>query len=129
MGAILAGIGLPAVAANPAASHPDAALLAACNEYLRIEREFDAYYDTLPGDMLGDDAGWAILAPIRGLTEQIVALRATTPEGHLARACCMAFTYLPHHRACQDDPEAAAEDRFHAAMLRDLARAERGAVA
>jgi hypothetical protein len=107
--------------------HPDAALIVACEEYLRIKREFSAYYDSLHGiDMEAGDPAFAILDPIPALVEQIVAARATTPDGHLARARCMAFTYLPHHRACQDDPEAAAEDRFHAAMLRDLARAERG---
>jgi hypothetical protein len=127
VGAILAGIGLPAVAATPAVAHPDAILIAACNEYLRIEREFSAYYDSLHGvDMEAGDPAFAILDPIPALVEQIVAIRATTADGHLARARCMAFTYLPHHRACQDDPNQAAEGRFHAAMLRDLTQAERG---
>jgi hypothetical protein len=106
--------------------HPDAALIAVCEEYLRIEREFEAYYDTLPGDMEADDRGWEILEPIPALEEQIVALRATTPEGHLARARCVAFTYLPANPVCQDDPEAAREDRFRAAMIRDLVHMERG---
>ncbi len=106
---------------------PDAELLTACGEFLRLQREFEAYCTGLPGDMEDDDPAWAMLDPLPGLVEQIVTLRATTAEGHLARARCRAFPWLPQARACQDDPEAAAEDRFMAAELRDLVAMECGA--
>ena len=117
-----------ASASVPTQAHPDADLLAACNEFLRIQREFEAYYDTLSEDMEEGDPGLTILNPVPGLVERIVALRATTADGHLARARCRAFPCLPQARACQDDPEAATEDRFTAAELRDLVAMERGAV-
>ena len=105
---------------------PDAALIAACTEFLRIQRAFEAYYDMLPGDMAKDDPHAAMLEPLDGLADRIVALRATTAEGHLARARCAAFHYLSHHRLTQDDPDGAFETRFEAAGLRDLVHWERG---
>ncbi len=101
-------------------------LITACSEYLRIQREFEAYYDTLPGDIEVGDPGLSILSQAPVLVEVIVAWRATTAEGHLARARCMAFFYLPSNSACRDNPEGAAEDRFEAALLRDLVAMERG---
>ena len=110
-------------------SHPDAALLAACAEYLRIQRDFEAYYDTLSGDMDRDDAcGSAMLEPLPGLVDQIVSLHATTADGFTARARCGAFHWLPQARVCQDDPEGAPEDRMKAAGMRDFVAMERGAV-
>ena len=101
-------------------THPDAELIAACNEYIRIQREFEAYFDTLPGDIEADDPGVAILDPIDELGAKIIALRAVTAEGYVARAKCVAWHYLPNHRSCQDDPEYGFEDRFMAAGMRDL---------
>ena len=107
--------------------HPDAELIAACVEYLRIQRALSAYCANAgEKDIEPDDPGLAMWKPIPALIEQIVAFRATTAEGHLARARCMAFPYLPGHPACHDDPEAAPEDRFEAAQLRDLVAMERG---
>ena len=55
---------------------PDADLIAACDEFLRIHREFEAYFDALSDDMDADDArGSAILDPMPKLVEQIVSLR------------------------------------------------------
>ena len=105
---------------------PDADLIAACDRFLAIQREFEAYYDTLPGDMEDDDPAWAMLDPLPELEGQIVTLRAVTAEGHFARARCAAFSYLPHHPSCQDSPDAPRETRFKAAGLRDLVHAERG---
>ena len=108
-------------------AHPDADLIIACNEYLRIERAWSAHCEAVgERDIEDDDPALAMLEPLPALVEQIVALRATTAEGHLARARCMAFAFLPGHSACQDDPEGATEDRLEAAMLRDLTRMERG---
>ena len=104
--------------------NPDAELIAACNEFLRIQRAFEAACDALPGDMADDDPAWEMLDPASGLEEKIVSLRAQTADGYLARARCEAFFYRPAHRACQDDPEAAREDRFRAACLRDLVQME-----
>ena len=106
---------------------PDADLIAACDEFLRIQREFEAYFDTLSDDMNADDArGSAILNPMPKLVEQIVSLHATTAEGHLARARCTAFHWLPQATVCQDHPGRGHEDRFRAAELRDLVAMERG---
>ena len=126
VGAILAGIGVAPAAAQPVQRHPDADLIAACNDFLRLQRAFEAHYATLSGDMEENDPAWDILDPMADLEEKIVRLRAVTAEGHLARAQCVAFSYLPHHRVCQDDPEAAREDRFQAACMRDLIHMERG---
>jgi hypothetical protein len=67
----------------------------------------------------------AMLDPIPALTEQIIALRATMPEGITARAKCAAFHYLPSHSACQDDPSSSDGDRFETALLRDMVAMER----
>ena len=108
---------------------PDAVLITACEEYLRIQRAFEVVYAAFPGEMPEDGPAWSILDPVPDLEERIVALHATTAEGHFARARCVAFHYLAHHTACQDDPDGAREDRFKAAWLRDLVRLERGSAA
>ena len=100
--------------------HPDAELLDACNDFLRIQRAFSAAYDALGGkNMEPDDPAHELLDPVPELTERIVALRATTAEGFLARVQCAAFFNLPAHRSCQDNPDAGSEDRFMAAIMRD----------
>ena len=122
----IAGGVLP-VASGHAAEHPDAKLIAVCAEHRRIHWAFEAYYDTLPdGNIDDDDPAWAMLDPVDALVEQIVALRATTAEGHLARGRALAFHYLPHHPSLQDDPDGAFSDRAQAAALRDLVSIERG---
>ncbi len=104
--------------------NPDAELMAACDQYLSIQRAFAAAYDALGADIDNDDPAWVLLDPASELEEKIVALRAQTAEGHFARARCEAFFYLPKHRGCQDDPEAGREDRWRAANLRDVVRLE-----
>ena len=116
---------LLALDASPVSS--DADLIAAGGEYLRIQREFEAYFITLDGDMEDNDPHWAILDPLPELRDKIATLRATTAEGFYARARCVAFHYTPEHKGCLDHPDGAAEDRFKAANLRDMVRAERGA--
>jgi hypothetical protein len=115
-------------AAEGASNDPprDADLIAACNEYLRIERAFDAHCRDVPGDIEDDDPAVSMLLPLRELTEVIVASRAVTAEGHLARARCAAFHTLPGSLACRDNPAGGRESRFRAAALRDLVHAERG---
>ncbi len=115
--------GAAASVADLVPSNPDADLLAACAHYLRIQRAFDAIVEA--SDVESDDPCLSILDPIPALAERIVALRATTAEGHMARARCMAFHYLAHHPIAQDDPDSAAEDRFQAALYRDLIAQER----
>ena len=105
---------------------PDAALIAACNEYLSINQAWSTYCSTRCDIELGDP-GLTMLEPLAALVEQIVVLRATTAEGHLARARCKAFYWLPEADVCKDDPAGAAEDRFEAAELRDLIAMEREA--
>ena len=100
--------------------NPDAELIAACNEFLRINRAFEAAYNALSGDMENDDPAWDMLNPVPELTERIVALRAQTAEGFLARARCAAFFYMRDEAsACQDDPNVDTDSRFMAATLRD----------
>jgi hypothetical protein len=110
-------------------THPDADLIAACDEYLRVQWKFEAYLDAQPGDIADDDPGLAILDPIDALRDKIATTVATTAEGHYARLRCIAFHFLPNHSSCQDDPDGATEDRFRAANLRDAVRVVRGAVA
>jgi hypothetical protein len=102
---------------------PDAQLIEACNEFLRIERAYEAACQALGDkDIEPDDPANAMLAPVEALTEKIVALRAVTADGFLARARCAAFFYRPEHSACQDDPEEGCDSRFMAAILRDAVR-------
>ena len=110
--------------------HPDTALLAACGEYLRIQWEFEDYYAAHAGENGLDkfDPIWAIFDPKNALVEQIIALPATTAEGCIARARCMAIEYLPQCKECQDNPNAAEMDRFEAAFLRDLVSMKRSPV-
>ena len=106
--------------------NPDAELIAACKEFLRIQRAFSAAYEALGGkNMEPDDPAHDLLDPIPELTERIVALRATTAEVFLLRAQCAAFFYLPKHRSCQDDPNEGSDDRFIAALMRDAVRLNR----
>jgi hypothetical protein len=96
----------------------DAELIGAYNEFLRIEQAYEAAYVVLGGrNMVSDDPAHAMLDPIPELRERIVPLRAVTAEGFLARARRAAFFFLPHHDACQDDPDSGAEDRFRATCL------------
>ncbi|GAB0119899.1 hypothetical protein [Acidisoma sp. 7E03] len=106
--------------------NPDAELIAACDEFLRRQRQFSAISAALPGDVREDDPAWAILDPIPELTERIVKLRASTPEGFFARAQCGAYFYLPGHRVSWDNPDASLDERCGAASMRDLIRLERG---
>jgi hypothetical protein len=106
---------------------PDAELIAACDQYLSIQRALAAAYDALGADMDNDDPAWALLDPASELEEKIVALHAQTAEGHFARARCVAFFHLSTHRDCQDDPEDDREDRWRAANLRDVVRLEQEA--
>jgi hypothetical protein len=59
---------------NPGATYPRR------GEYLRIQRAFEAYYDTLPGDIEVGDPGLSILDEAPALVETIVALRHLRPE-------------------------------------------------
>ena len=121
-GALLAVV--PTMApANPPA---DAELIAACQAWLRVNRDFDRYCEALGCDIEADDPGWRILDPADALEERIVALQATTPEGIFAKAQCMAFCYLPGHAACKDHADHPAEGRFKAALFRDLTVLEWG---
>ena len=125
--AVTIGSGITAGAAASVAdfvpSSPDADLLAACADYLRIQRAFDAI--VVAGDVENDDPRLSMLDPLPALVERIVKLKATTAEGHVARARCMTCHYLAHHPIAQDDPDGAAEDRFQAALYRDLIAQER----
>ena len=85
----------------------DADLIAACNEYLRVQWKFEAYCDAQPGDIGHGDPGLAILDPIDDLRDKIATTVATTAEGHYARLRCIAFHFLPNHPSCQDDPDGA----------------------
>jgi hypothetical protein len=108
-------------------AHPDADLLTACADYLHIQRAFEAYFISLPsGSMANDDPAWAILDPLEATVERIISARATTAEGCAARMRCLAFHHMPGSMVLRDDPDGAHQDRFKAAVLRDLVRDERG---
>jgi hypothetical protein len=112
-----------------AETSPDAELIAACNEFLRIHREYEAACEALgEEDMEPNDPSHEMLNPVPALVGKIVALRAVTAEGFLARARCAAFSYLPTHPSCQDDPKSATDDRLMAALMRDAVRLNRESV-
>ncbi len=102
---------------------PDADLIAACADYLRIQRAWSAYCESLDGDVEKNDPNVSMLDPLATVAEKIVALTATTAEGHAARARCMAFWYLPSHRIAQDDPDG---DRAGCPTTRSQCRAALG---
>ena len=106
----------------PSPGHsPRAELIAACNEYIRIQREFEAYYNTPAGRHRGRRPwAWPFWTPSTNSARRSSRSGAVTAEGHVARAKCVAWHYLPNHRSCQDDPEYGFEDRFMAAGMRDL---------
>jgi hypothetical protein len=128
-GAIAARTVLPMAAQAETVQHPDANLIGACDEYVRLQQKFETRLAALPGDIPDDDPAWSILDPIDDLKDKIATLQATTPEGHFARARCIAFHHMPYAAACQDRPDDPGEDRFRAANLRDAVRVVRGAVA
>ncbi len=105
--------------------NPDAELIAACQDYLRLQRTWDAYCSNIPGDIEEDDPGYAMLEPLAELRERIVSMRATTQEGFLARARCRAWVFLPGTAQCQPDQYTGDDDRMLAAELRDLVALER----
>ena len=120
---VVIGSGITAGAAASVADFvpADTDLITACNEYLRIQRAFSAYCESYgDSDIKDDDPNWSMLDPIPALRNRIIVLTATTAEGHLARARCMAFSLMPNHSVAQDDPDGAPEDRFRAALYRDL---------
>ena len=108
--------------------HPDAELISACNEFLRIQRAYTDAYVALGKDMEPDDPAHDLLNPVPALADKIVNLHASTSDGFLARARCAAFFYLPAHPSCQDDPDGGDDDRFMAAILRDAVRLNRETV-
>ena len=82
----------PAILAQPA---PDAELIALCDRFNELEREIIATYGMLDDEH--EDEEDALRAPMeqaqKPLFEKIMGLRATTIEGHRARAAMFRLWY------------------------------------
>ena len=100
VGAILAVVGAPAAVATPAAAHPDATPLAACQAYVDFvlaqrardaamtEAELqEAYKGASMKAFLGEDR------PGDAMATQIAAIRAKTLDGQKAKARALRFYY------------------------------------
>ena len=116
-GALLAGVtGFLAAAAAPgavqAAESPDAELLAATSKYFEAERLLDEKYGE--EDIEYEDP---LLTEISDSVETIINARASTLEGHRARARAITF----YHPSLIDTQRAQGGDEaMIAALLRDL---------
>ena len=82
---------------HDAGTEPDAELIALCSRFNSLERQIIASYGML-GDKLEDEED-ALREPLqeaqKPLLEQIMGLRATTIEGHRARAAMFRLWYDP----------------------------------
>jgi len=102
--------------------HPDAALIAVCAEFDAIERHIVSHYAGGSRKIEDDEERDVAIAPFQEaqapLLERIIALRATTPDGFMARARTLALWDLDAMR--QIGPGHYLEDRMLAALLRDM---------
>lgn len=115
----------------PGAAHPDAELLAACAEFVRLERlwlatDWKAEFDS-PEEAAAEVEQTRLRREQKPWLNRICSLRASTLEGVAAiGACCTAFD-----AGAEDWSDAAAgpytNTRLEAALMRSLASAEVGA--
>ncbi len=103
----------------------DAELIAVCAEFDVIERHINSHYAGGSRNIEDDEERDAAIAPMEEaqapLLERIIALRATTLDGFMARARTLALWDLDAMR--QIGPGHYLEDRMLAALLRDMTRA------
>ncbi len=120
-------VGAPGnVVVPPAADHhADAELIAVCAEFDAIERHINSHYAGGSRKIEDDEERDAAIAPFQEaqapLLERIIALRATTLDGFMARARTLALWDLDAMR--QIGPGHYLEDRMLAALLRDMTEA------
>lgn len=121
----VAPLGAHAALTGPSPASPDADLIAACEEWLRIQAAFARHVASLPGDIPDDDPAWRILERKDVLEERIITARAATAEGQLLRLRVAVALWAPNAPCFCDDPNAAFEDRLRSATLRDAKALER----
>ena len=89
----VAGFARPADPAVPARPSPDAELIALCVRFDDLERRIRATYGSLGNTLDDEDAEDLLREPLqqaqKPLFERIMNLRATTIEGHRARAAML----------------------------------------
>ncbi len=121
-GSILAGLGaLAAIPALAATAHPDAELIALCDEFNVLERQYVASFDLIADD----DARDAVNRPLHDtqaeLVERMSELTATTIEGFSALAGAIAL-WAPDVLERWDEGDLS--ERMIAMMVRDLGAGE-----
>ncbi len=118
-GAVATGTVPPIGAAHP---HPDRELIGVCAEFDAIERHINSHYAGGSRKIEDDEERDGAIAPFQEaqapLLERIIALRATTLDGFMARARTLALWDLDAMR--QIGPGHYLEDRMLAALLRDM---------
>jgi hypothetical protein len=121
--AIAKALGVPVTPVPRPGSHPDAELMAACAAFDAAEREYLNFFHG-PDYIEDDDEREEAMEPCNEersrLVELICSLRATTLEGHLARARVVMLEDL------ELDPAEDAQSEYHnisllGALIRDLA--------
>jgi hypothetical protein len=110
--AIVAGL-TTAASATP---NPDAELLAACAEFVDLDRQYRALCDSYGAEDVPDDAAAPLERRIVFVVDRMCALRATTVEGFRARGASLVH-YMPE---IAKDGQEYINDRVLAALLRDL---------
>ncbi len=112
----------PAALATPADLHPDAELIAVCAEFDAIERHINSHYAGGSRKIEDDEERDVAIAPFQEaqepLLERIIELRASTPDGFIARARTLALwdTEAIRHIG----PENYLNERMLVALLRDM---------
>ncbi len=117
---LLAGLAATAVAAPTLAApaHPDAALIAACDQFVATFASMAAL-DKL--HTTAAQTAWNRLDRTLSATlDRACRMQATTQAGFAARARMFAAWMQPEAGA-QDDPAGCHEDRMMAALVRDMA--------
>ncbi len=121
---LLGGAAVLAVApvAPTMSAHPDCELIAVCAEFDAIERHINSHYAGGSRNIEDDEERDVAIAPFQEaqepLLERIIALRATTLDGFMARARTLALWDLDAMR--QIGPGNYLEYRMLAALLRDM---------
>ncbi len=121
-GSILAGLGaLAAIPALAATAHPDAELIALCDEFNVLERQYVASFDRIPDDDTRDLANGPIHEAQAELVERMSELTATTIEGFSALAGAIAL-WAPDVLDRWDEGDLS--ERMIAMIVRDLGAGE-----
>ena len=113
-----AGFARPDQSAIPAQASPDAELIALCARFDELERQINATFGTMEDEHAEDVLRVPMQEAQELLFERIMSLRATTIEGHRARAAMYRLWYDPLEG--EGRPERNWAGRLAWALVRDV---------